>query len=90
MKQVTPTIAAPRSIRERQVQKVSPYLPVASIDYRETKVVEVSAETWRRRKLVVATDGRMAKQFRNLRTSVLQTSEGQQQFDTGHHQPDPA
>lgn len=71
MKQATPTIAAQRSIRERQVQKVSPYLPVPSIDYRETKVVEASAETWRRRKLVVATDGRMAEQFRNLRTSVL-------------------
>ena len=71
MKQATPTIAAKPGIRERQLQKVSRYLPVPGIDYRETKVVEVSAETWRRRKLVVATDGQMAEQFRNLRTSVL-------------------
>src|SRR6266511_517630 len=71
MKPATPTIAVKRSIRERQLQKVSRYLPVPCIDYRETKVVAPSAETWRRGTLVVATDGQVAEQFRTLRTSVL-------------------
>jgi capsular exopolysaccharide synthesis family protein len=71
MKPATPTIAAKRGIRELQLQKVNRYLPVAGIDYRETKVVAPSAETWRRRKLVVAADGQQAEQFRTLRTSVL-------------------
>jgi hypothetical protein len=61
MKSATPTIAAKRGIRELQLQKVNRYLPVAGIDYRETKVVAPSAETWRRRKLVVAADGQQAE-----------------------------